>query len=102
MKNYNVYKNKLRIGCRSLKKPLFYILRLIICVFVLSTFASCEEKINYNWSDINESLGQLQKARGELKNTISDLESEGYDCSELENIDNRLKKVERILDEHFY
>jgi len=71
---------------------------LIIATFV---FSSCEERINYKWGEINESLGLLQDARNELQNTISDLESAGYDSSELEGIDNRLKKVERILDSRF-
>ena len=70
---------------------------------LLSTllFTSCEEKITYGWGDINESLGLLQDARNELKDEISDLEYEGYDTSDLEKIDERLRKVERILDRKF-
>lgn len=70
---------------------------------LLSTllFTSCEEKIAYGWGDINESLGLLQDARNELKDEISDLEYEGYDTSDLEEIDERLRKVERILDRKF-
>lgn len=70
---------------------------------LLSTllFTSCEEKITYGWGDINESLGLLQDARNELKDEISDLEYEGYDTSDLEEIDERLRKVERILDRKF-
>ena len=67
----------------------------------LFIFTSCEEKITYGWGDINESLGLLQEARKDLKTEISNLESEGYDASELEDIDNRLKRVESILDQHF-
>ena len=70
-------------------------------LFVVFTFVSCQERLIYKWSDINESLGQLQKARDELRSSISNLEYEGYDCSELESIDSRLKKVERILEKHF-
>jgi hypothetical protein len=77
------------------------LLRLAIFLITLFVFTSCEEKITYGWGDINESLGQLQKARNELKSEISNLEYEGYDTSSLEDIDNRLKKVENILDEHF-
>ena len=72
---------------------------IITFLFVLS---SCEEKIPYKWSEINDSLGELDKARKELKSEISNLEDEGYDCSELESIDNRLKKAEKILDSRFY
>ena len=70
---------------------------------LLSTllFTSCEEKIAYGWGDINKSLGLLQDARNELKDEISDLEYEGYDTSDLEEIDERLRKVERILDRKF-
>lgn len=76
-------------------------MRRIVFLFILFTLSSCQERINYKWSEINESLSQLQDAREELKSAISDLEDEGYDCSELENIDSRLKKVEGILEEHF-
>ena len=76
-------------------------MRKIAFLFILFSFSSCQERINYKWSEINESLGQLQEAREELKSAISDLEYEGYDCSELEKIDNRLKKVEGLLEEHF-
>jgi len=37
----------------------------------------------------------------ELEEEISNLEYEDYDTSELENIDDRLKKVERILEKSF-
>ena len=78
-------------------------MRKIAVVFtVLLTFTSCQERITYKWGDINESLGQLQDARNELESVISDLEDNGYDCSELDNIDTRLKKVENILDANFY
>ena len=78
-------------------------LGLLNVAILLSTllFTSCEEKIAYGWGDINKSLGLLQEAREELKDEISDLESKGYDTSDLEDIDNRLKKVERILDSRF-
>ena len=72
-----------------------------IILFIIVALTSCQERIVYKWGEINESLGQLQDAREELKSAISDLEYEGYDCSELENIDKRLKKVEGILEEHF-
>lgn len=74
-----------------------------MCFFltVLFIFSSCQERISYKWGEINESLGQLQDAREELRSTISYLEYEGYDCSELEDIDSRIKKVEQILDRRF-
>lgn len=75
---------------------------IAILLTSLLFFTSCEEKIRYRWGDINESLGQLQDSREELQEEISNLEYEGYDTSELEDIDNRLKKVERILQKHFY
>lgn len=78
-------------------------MRKIAFVFVILFFlTSCEERITYKWSEINVSLGQLQAAREELQNVISDLEYEGYDGSELEDIDDRLRKVEKILDRKFY
>ena len=78
-------------------------LNVLNVALLLSTllFTSCEEKITYGWGDINESLGLLQDARNELKDEISDLEYEGYDTSDLEKIDERLKKVERILERKF-
>ena len=57
--------------------------------------------ILYKWGDINYSLGQLQDARDELESVISDLEDRGYDCSELENIDNHLENVIDVLEEKF-
>ena len=75
--------------------------KLIILLSALFIFTSCEEKITYGWGDINESLGLLQEARKDLKIEISNLENDGYDSSELEAIDERLKKVERILDKNF-
>ena len=75
--------------------------KLIILLSALFIFTSCEEKITYGWGDINESLGLLQEARKDLKTEISNLESEGYDASELEDIDNRLKRVENILERQF-
>ena len=85
-----------------MKKQLFK-LNVLNVALLLSTllFTSCEEKITYGWGDINESLGLLQDARNELKDEISDLEYEGYDTSDLEEIDERLRKVERILDRKF-
>lgn len=76
-------------------------LNMAIMLFTLFVFISCEEKITYEWSDINESLGLLQEARKDLKIEISNLESNGYDSYELEAIDERLKKVERFLDKNF-
>ena len=76
-------------------------LNMAIMLFTLFVFISCEEKITYEWSDINESLGLLQEARKDLKIEISNLESNEYDSYELEAIDERLKKVERILDKNF-
>ena len=76
-------------------------MRKIVFLFILFTLTSCEERISYKWSEINESLGQLQEARQELQCAISDLESEGYDCSELENVDGRLEEVEAILEARF-
>ena len=78
------------------------LLRLAILLITLFVFTSCEDKITYGWGDINESLGLLQDAREELKDEISDLEYEGFDTSDLEEIDERLEKVERILDSKFY
>ena len=75
--------------------------KLTIMLFALLIFTSCEEKISYGWGDINESLGLLQEARNDLAIEISNLEAEGYDASELEDIDNRIKKVEGILEKHF-
>ena len=77
------------------------LLNIAIMLFTLFIFFSCEEKITYEWSDINESLGLLQEARKDLKIEISNLESNGYDSYELEAIDERLKKVERFLDKNF-
>lgn len=74
---------------------------IAILLTSLLFFTSCEEKIRYEWGEINESLGQIQDAREELKEEISNLEYEGYDTSELEDIDNHLEKVERILAKHF-
>lgn len=63
---------------------LYIIMRRFLCLFlILFAFTSCEESISYKWSEINESLGQLQDAREELGKTITKLESEGYDCFEL-------------------
>ena len=75
--------------------------KLTIMLFALLVFTSCEEKISYGWGDINESLGLLQEARNDLAIEISNLEAEGYDASELEDIDNRIKKVEGILEKRF-
>ncbi len=75
-------------------KKIFFILT------VQSSF-SCQERTNYSWGDINESLGELQNARNELQSIKSEIENEGYDCSELEDVDKRLSKVERILEKHF-
>jgi len=75
--------------------------KLTIMLFALLIFTSCEEKISYGWGDINESLGLLQEARNDLAIEISNLEAEGYDASELEDIDNRIKKVEGILEKRF-
>ena len=75
--------------------------KITILLSALFIFTSCEEKIYYDWGDINESLGELQNARIELQSEMSEMESEGYDTSGLQDIDNRLKKVERILDEKF-
>lgn len=72
-----------------------------IIIFTILLLSSCQERVTYKWGDINESLGELQSARNELQDEISNLESEGYDCSQLEEIYARLKKVESILDEHF-
>lgn len=85
-------------------KKNFLKLNLLNIGLFLSTFlfTSCEETISYEWSDINESLGLLQDARNELEDEISDLEYDGYDTSDLEEIVKRLKKVERILDRKFY
>jgi hypothetical protein len=77
------------------------VLNIAILLFALFFYSSCEEKITYGWSDINESLGLLQEARKDLKIEISNLENDGYDSSELEDIDKRLKRVESILDKHF-
>jgi len=87
-----------------MKKPFFntYILSKVFLLSVIFIFTSCEEKVTYGWGDINKSLGLLQEVREDLKNEISNLEDEGYDASELEIIDNRLKKVESILDKQFY
>lgn len=74
---------------------------LVVALFTILMLTSCQEHIRYTWGNINESLGQLQDAREELKSEISNLESEGYDCSQFEEIDARLEKVENILDEHF-
>ena len=84
-------------------KKQFLKLNVFNVALLLSTllFTSCEEKITYGWGDINESLGLLQDARNELKDEISDLEYEGYDTSDLEEIDERLRKVESILDRKF-
>lgn len=77
------------------------VLNIAILLFALFFYSSCEEKITYGWGDINESLGLLQEVRKDLKTEISNLEGEGYDSSELEDIDKRLKRVESILDRHF-
>ena len=82
-----------------MKKELLKIFILLSTIFVLT---SCEESITYKWSEINESLGLLQDAREELEEEISDLEDKGYDTYELESIDDKLKKVERIIGEHFH
>ena len=82
-----------------MKKVLLKLFILLSTVFVLS---SCEERITYKWSEINKSLGLLQDARDELKEEISYLEDRGYNTYELESIDDNLKKVERILGEHFH
>lgn len=82
-----------------MKKGLLSLSILLSTVFVLT---SCEERITYKWSEINESLGLLQEAREELEEEISDLEDRGYDTYELESIDDNLRKVERILGEHFH
>ena len=76
---------------------------LNIAILLSTSFflTSCEEKITYGWGDINESLGLLQEARKDLRTEISNLEDDGYDSSELEDIDNRLRKVESILDKKF-
>ena len=77
------------------------LLKVVIVAITFFLFTSCEEKISYGWGEINESLGLLQDAREELEEEISNLEYEDYDTSELENIDDRLKKVERILEKSF-
>ena len=82
-----------------MKKELLKLFILLSTIFVLT---SCEESITYKWSEINESLGLLQDAREELEEEISDLEDKGYDTYELESIDDKLKKVERIIGEHFH
>ena len=82
-----------------MKKGLLKLFVLLSTIFVLT---SCEERITYKWSEINESLGLLQDAREELKGEISYLEDRGYDAYELESIDDKLKKVERIIGEHFH
>lgn len=86
-----------------MKKTLLKLNALNVAL-LLSTllFTSCEEKITYGWGDINESLGLLQDARDELKDEISDLEYEGYDTSDLEKIDEQLRKAEDIIDSNFY
>ena len=84
------------------KKSLRLSMLTMALLFATLLFTSCEDKITYGWGDINESLGLLQDARNELQDEISDLEYEGYDTSDLEKIDERLKKVERILDRKFY
>ena len=78
------------------------LLKLFILLSTIFVLTSCEERITYKWSEINESLGLLQDAREALKEEISDLEDRGYDTSELESIDNKLNKVERIIGEHFH
>ena len=83
---------------KSLKFGIIYVAFLLSTLF----FTSCEEKITYGWGDINESLGLLQDVREDLKDEISDLEDEGYDTSDLQEIDERLRKIERILDRKFY
>ena len=77
------------------------LLKVVIVAITFFLFTSCEEKISYGWGEINESLGLLQDAREELEEEISNLEYEDYDTSELENIDDRIKKVERILEKSF-
>ena len=72
---------------------------MFITLFLLT---SCEERITYKWSEINVSLGQLQDAREELQSVISDLEYEDFDTSKLEEVDDRLRKVEKILDSNFF
>lgn len=76
-------------------------LKIAILLISLFVFTSCEEKIIYGWGEINESLGLVQYCREELKDEISDLEHKGYDTSDLEEIDEQLSKVERILDSKF-
>ena len=78
------------------------LLKLFILLSTIFVLTSCEERITYKWSEINESLGLLQDAREELKEEISYLEDRGYDTYELESIDDKLKKVERIIGEHFH
>ena len=78
------------------------LLKLFILLSTIFVLTSCEERITYKWSEINESLGLLQDAREELEEEISDLEDKGYDTYELESIDDKLKKVERIIGEHFH
>ena len=82
-----------------MKRVLLKLSVLLSTIFVLT---SCEERITYTWSEINESLGLLQEAREELQEEISVLESRGYDTYKLESIDNNLKKVERIIGEYFH
>ena len=82
-----------------MKKVLLKLFILLSTIFVLT---SCEESITYKWSEINESLGQLQDAREKLEQEISYLEDEGYNTFELELIDDKLKKAEEIIGEHFH
>ena len=77
------------------RKKVFYFSLLLL-------FTSCQERITYKWSEINESLGKLQDAREELRSVISELEYIEYDCSDLEAVDANLKRVERIIDSRFY
>ena len=76
--------------------------KVTVILIVLLSITSCKEWISYEWGEINKSLGELQKARNELRDVISDLEVEGYDCYELEEIDSRLEEVEDILDARFW
>ena len=78
------------------------IVNIVILLSALFFFTSCEEKITYGWSDISESLGMLHDVRKDLTIEISNLEAEGYDVSELEDIDNRLNEVECVLGEKFH
>ncbi len=81
---------------------LLSILKIFVLPAVFVLFSSCEDSIVYRWSEINESLGLLEDARGELEYIIYELEQDGYDTYGLEGINNRLQEVEDILDSNFY